>query len=97
MFIEFKLAMLIFGFDANLLQIFLTFSVVGAAYIIPVPFAMGTLEGGQVALFNAIKLNPAIGLGIGLLTRVRDSLTAGTGLVIATYYGLVKKKKLLPK
>jgi len=92
MFVEFKLAMLIFGFDANLLQIFLTFSVVGAAYMIPVPFAMGTLEGGQVALFNAINLNPAIGLGIGLLTRVRDSLLATIGLLIATYYGLVKKK-----
>ncbi len=94
MFIEFKLAMLIFGFNANLLQIFLTFSVVGAAYLIPVPFAMGTLEGGQVALFNTINLNSAIGFGVGLLTRVRDSFTAGIGLIIATYYGVVKKKNI---
>jgi uncharacterized protein (TIRG00374 family) len=94
MFIEFKLAMLIFGFNANLLQIFLTFSVVGIAYMVPVPSAMGTLEGGQVALFNTINLNPAIGLGVGLITRVRDSITAIIGLIIATYYGVAKKKNL---
>jgi glycosyltransferase 2 family protein len=93
MFIEFKLAMLIFGFDANLLHIFLTFSVVGAAYMIPVPFAIGTLEGGQVALFKTIGLSSAIGLGVGLLTRVRDSLTAIVGLIIAGYYGVFTKKK----
>jgi len=92
MFVEFKLAMLIFGFNGNLLQIFLTFSVVGAAYLIPVPFAMGTLEGGQVALFNTIGLNPAIGLGVGLITRVRDTMTAVVGLIIAGYYGVAKKK-----
>ncbi len=94
MFAEFKLAMLIFGFDANMLQIFLTFSVVGASYLIPVPFAMGTLEGGQVALFNTIGLNSAIGFGVGLLTRVRDSITAAIGLMIAAYYGVAKKKNL---
>lgn len=94
MFIEFKLAMLIFGFNGNLLQIFLTFSVVGVAYMIPVPSAMGTLEGGQVALFNTININPATGLGVGLITRVRDSLMAATGLIIAGYYGVAKKKNI---
>jgi uncharacterized membrane protein YbhN (UPF0104 family) len=94
MFAEFKIAALIFGFDANLIQIFLTFSLVGAAYIIPVPFAIGTLEGGQVALFKAIKVNPAIGLGIGLITRVRDTLTAIIGLFIAIYYGVASTKKI---
>ena len=94
MFAEFKLAMLIFGFDANMLQIFLTFSVVGASYLIPVPFAIGTLEGGQVALFNTIGLDSAIGFGVGLLTRVRVSITAAIGLIIATYYGVAKKKTL---
>lgn len=94
MFVEYKLAMLIFGFNGNLLQIFLAFSVVGAAYIIPVPFAIGTLEGGQVALFNAIKLNSAIGLSVGLLTRVKDSILAGIGLMIAAYYGVAKKENL---
>jgi uncharacterized protein (TIRG00374 family) len=94
MFAEFKVAMLIFGFDANLLQIFLTFSVVGAAYLIPVPFAMGTLEGGQVALFNTIGLDSAIGFGVGLLTRARDSIIAAIGLTIATYYGVAKKKNI---
>ena len=92
MFVEFKLAILIFGIDSNLLHIFLTFSVVGAAYLIPVPFAMGVLEGGEVALFKAIGLSASVGLGVGLLTRVRDSITAGIGLIIATYYGVAKKK-----
>ncbi len=91
MFVEFKMGMLLFGFNPNMLQIFLTFSLVGVAYILPVPFAIGTLEGGQVLLYSILGLNPVLGLGISFLTRIRDSIVAGIGLLISIYYGATHK------
>jgi hypothetical protein len=47
-----------------------------------VPAKMGTQEGGKVLIFKAMGLDPAIGLALGLVRRVRELAWAAIGLGI---------------
>ena len=46
-----------------------------------VPAKVGTQEGGKVVLFAALGLNPARGLTVGVVRRIRELTYAGLGLV----------------
>jgi hypothetical protein len=46
-----------------------------------VPAKVGTQEGGKVLLFAALGLNPARGLTVGIVRRIRELTYAGLGLV----------------
>jgi hypothetical protein len=46
-----------------------------------VPAKVGTQEGGKVMLFAALGLNPARGLTVGVVRRIRELVYAGLGLV----------------
>jgi glycosyltransferase 2 family protein len=46
-----------------------------------VPAKIGTQEGGKVALFAALGLNPARGLTLGVVRRIRELTYAGLGLL----------------
>ena len=81
MLLEFKVLFMVFGFnDVTLVQLFLVTMVVGTSYIIPVPAAIGVLEGGQEALFRFIQKTTGIGFLIGLITRTRDCLWTLVGI-----------------
>ena len=45
-----------------------------------VPAKVGTQEGGKVVLFAALGLNPARGLTVGVVRRIRELAYAGLGL-----------------
>lgn len=45
-----------------------------------VPGKVGTQEGGKVVLFAALGLNPARGLTVGVVRRIRELTYAGVGL-----------------
>jgi len=45
-----------------------------------VPGKIGTQEGGKVVLFAALGLNPARGLTVGVVRRIRELVYAGLGL-----------------
>ena len=45
-----------------------------------VPAKVGTQEGGKVALFAALGLNPARGLTVGVVRRIRELVYASLGL-----------------
>jgi uncharacterized membrane protein YbhN (UPF0104 family) len=45
-----------------------------------VPAKIGTQEGGKVVLFAALGLNPARGLTVGIVRRIRELTYAGLGL-----------------
>jgi hypothetical protein len=45
-----------------------------------VPGKLGTQEGGKVVLFAALGLNPARGLTVGVVRRIRELAYAGLGL-----------------
>jgi uncharacterized membrane protein YbhN (UPF0104 family) len=46
-----------------------------------VPAKVGTQEGGKVVLFAALGLNPARGLTVGVVRRIRELAYAGLGLI----------------
>jgi uncharacterized protein (TIRG00374 family) len=47
-----------------------------------VPARMGTQEGGRVLVFLALGLNPATGLALGLVRRLRELAWAAVGLAL---------------
>ncbi len=91
-FAEYKYGLLMLGIDATILQIFVMYSFVGLAYLLPAPGGIGTLEAGQVSVFSLLKLHSTIGVGFALLIKARDSVVALAGLIIAFFYGINIKK-----
>ena len=60
MFLEYKFALLILGYDASLFSILVFLTGVGIAYAIPVPAALGVLELGQLSAGVLLGVPPAI-------------------------------------
>jgi uncharacterized membrane protein YbhN (UPF0104 family) len=52
-----------------------------------VPAKVGTQEGGKVVLFAALGLNPARGLTVGVVRRIRELTYAGLGLIALGWLG----------
>ena len=50
------------------------------AFLLPMPGGLGALEASQVLALNALGLNPAVGISLSLLIRVRDVALGGLGL-----------------
>jgi len=55
----------------------------GAARMLPVPGAVGTVEAAQVWIFGVLGHPPEVGLAVGIATRLRDLAWAAPGL---TYF-----------
>jgi hypothetical protein len=55
----------------------------GAARMLPVPGAVGTVEAAQVWIFGVLGHPPEVGLAVGIATRLRDLVWAAPGL---TYF-----------
>lgn len=51
-----------------------------------IPGSMGVMEGGYGALFYLLKMDPAYGVGIQLVRRVRTLFWIGLGLLIILLY-----------
>ncbi len=79
--IEFKFLSLLFGYHLSYYNIFYILMFVGIAYILPVPGALGVLEGGQVWFSDLLGLGSKVGFGIAILTRIRDTLWSLGGLI----------------
>ncbi|MGV8162038.1 MAG: lysylphosphatidylglycerol synthase transmembrane domain-containing protein [Candidatus Nanoarchaeia archaeon] len=92
MFFEYKVAGLMVGQNLTPLQSFLVFSFVGAAYIIPVPMALGALEASQISAFSIIGISTAAGLALSFLVRLKDMIIAIIGIVLLGTYGFKVKK-----
>ena len=80
MFFEYKLALLLLGYNASFAAIFIFFSLVGLAYIIPVPAALGALEFSQSSASAILKLGRGIGLALSIIIRSRDMIWVFLGL-----------------
>ena len=88
MFFEYKFAALIIGYNLSFGVLFLIVTFVGAAFLIPIPMALGTLEAGQVLVFSLINIKSAAGVALSLIVRARDLLWAVTGLLLMSYLGM---------
>jgi glycosyltransferase 2 family protein len=53
-----------------------------------VPAKIGTQEGGKVALFAALGLDPVRGLTVGVVRRIRELSYAGLGLLVLGWLSL---------
>jgi glycosyltransferase 2 family protein len=94
-FVEYKFLLLLLGIDMPLYGVFIVYSFVGLAYMLPVPLALGTLEASQAAAFTILGLAPATGIALALITRTRDILFALAGFIMLGYYGITTKS--IPK
>lgn len=86
MFFEYKLALLLLGYNASFAAIFIVFSLVGLAYIIPVPAALGALEFGQSSASAILRISSGIGLALSIVIRGRDMIWVFLGLSYLTLH-----------
>ncbi len=82
MFIEYKVALLILGYEASLTGIFLLLTGIGLAYSIPIPAALGVLELGQVTAGALLGIRAAVGVALAFLIRARDIAWTIIGLLL---------------
>ncbi|MBN1502596.1 flippase-like domain-containing protein [Candidatus Woesearchaeota archaeon] len=88
MYVEYKSALLMLGYNTPLHRLFLILSSVAISYVMPVPLALGVLEFGQVSTLSLLKLPSQVGLAISLLIRIKDILRTAIGLIVLSYFGL---------
>lgn len=93
---EFWIILLMLGLQPTVLIVFLIYTVVGIIYLLPIPFALGSLEAGQASLFAGLGLPAAAGAVLAMITRSRDLLWTFIGLCLLGIYSLQKRKKQLP-
>ncbi len=93
MFLEYKMLLLTIGYNVNLVTLFSVIAVVGFAYIVPVPAALGALESGQASLFSLMGLGASVGVVLSLLIRFRDIIITFGGLTYLSFKGLGILKK----
>lgn len=77
---EVWLSMLFLGRALTIPQLAAVITASRVAILLPSPGGLGTLEAGQVWMFRMLGLDPAMGLSLALITRIRDVLFAAIGL-----------------
>jgi hypothetical protein len=70
--LEYHLLLAAFGLPAAPLAVVAAVFAAGAAHSLPVPAAVGVLEGAQVWIFGVLGHPPEVGLAVGLAVRLRE-------------------------
>jgi len=91
---EYETALLTFNYSPSVLTLYLVICVIGFAYLIPVPAALGVLEISQASLFTVLNVPVSIGIALGLLIRFRDLLWALTGLLYLLNYKIFSSRRI---
>jgi uncharacterized protein (TIRG00374 family) len=86
--VEFWLMLRVLGLNLTPIQVISTLTAARIAILLPLPGGLGTLEASQVLALGAFGLNPAAGISLSLLIRVRDVALGGLGL----WWGGVKSQ-----
>jgi uncharacterized protein (TIRG00374 family) len=87
--VEYALLLAAFGLPASPLAVVAAMFAAGAAHALPVPGAVGTLEGAQMWIFSMLGHPPEVGLAVGLAVRLRELVWMLPGLVYLAARGLV--------
>jgi len=77
-----------FGVRVDLPTLLLILVGTGMARAVPTPAALGTLEGGQVAVLGLAAGDPALGFVAGLVIRMHETLLLLAGLAALSGYGM---------
>jgi uncharacterized protein (TIRG00374 family) len=94
MFVEYKIATAVFGYNAGFVAVFLIICMVGFSYIFPVPGGLGILEATQASLHSIIGLRAAQGVLLSLLIRARDIFWTILGISFLYHHGINLAKQL---
>jgi uncharacterized protein (TIRG00374 family) len=78
--LEYHLLLRAFGLPSEPLAVVAAIFATGAAHSMPVPAAVGTLEGSQMWLFTMLGHSPEVGLAVGLAVRLRELVWIVPGL-----------------
>lgn len=89
--VEYKTLLLMLGINAEIGVVFMVFSVVGMAFLIPVPMGLGSLEAFQAALFSVLGIGSASGVGLAMITRARDLIWVFVAVILSLYHGTFKR------
>jgi len=87
---EYALLLAAFGLPASPLAIVAAIFATGAAHSLPVPAAVGALEGAQMWLFGVLGHPPEVGLAVGLAVRLRELAWIVPGLVYLMGRGVTR-------
>jgi len=87
--LEYALLLGAFGLPTTPLSIVAAMFAAGAAHALPVPGAVGTLEGAEMWIFSMLGYPPEVGLAVGLAVRLRELVWMVPGLLYLTVRGLV--------
>src|SRR5438094_312100 len=69
---EYALLLAAFGLPSGPVAVVAAVFATGAAHSLPVPAAVGALEGAELWLFGMLGHPPAVGLAVGLAVRLRE-------------------------
>jgi uncharacterized protein (TIRG00374 family) len=86
--LEYELLLAAFGLPAYPLAVVAAVFATGAAHSLPVPAAVGTLEGAQIWIFATLGHPPEVGLAVGLAVRLRELVWILTGLIYLAVRGM---------
>jgi multiple sugar transport system substrate-binding protein len=79
-FAEYWLALRALGILLSPVQAIVALTAARVAFLAALPAGLGALEASQVLIFGALGVNPAAGLSLSLLIRVRDTALAAFGV-----------------
>lgn len=88
-FVEYHLLLAAFGLPASPLATVAVVFATGAAHSLPVPAAVGVLEGAQIFVLGTLGHSPEVGLAVGLAVRLRELIWVLPGLVYLAGRALV--------
>jgi len=77
---EYWLVTHLMGLTLTPIQLISILTVARVAFLSPLPGGIGTLEAGQMLIFQLVGLDPVAGLALSFLIRARDVLFSGAGL-----------------
>jgi uncharacterized protein (TIRG00374 family) len=97
MFVEYKIATVVFGYNAGFVAVFLIICMVGFSYTFPVPGGLGILEATQASLHSIIGLQASQGVLLSLLIRARDMFWTLLGVSCLYHHGINLAKQLAKK
>jgi uncharacterized protein (TIRG00374 family) len=87
--VEYALLLAAFGLPTSPLAVVAAMFAGAAAHALPVPGAVGTLEGAEMWIFSVLGHPPEVGLAVGLAVRLRELVWMLPGLIYLAARGLV--------
>jgi len=97
MIIEMKVLFLVFGYNANIVEIILSLTILGLVNFIPVPAGLGFLEAGQSGLFSILKGEGSIGFALSLMIRIRNIIFVAIGFSLISHFSTEQVKQRIKK